>query len=638
MRADPALPAPPVPARKAWLRPREVSLNTRLTLLAVLPAALVAMLVAGFLTQNYRSDVERVTTTTAQAVADNLAGAAASAMSRGDRAELARIAAPLAANPDVVRVQFLSDDGEILAEAQGPEAGARIHQVDVRRDVRPSTGVDDVPGQVRVQFGLQRMDDVRRQQVQRTALLLMACLALAGLVGWRMARRMGAPVVELTRAVDQLGHGARGVRVPVTRGGEIGHLQHGFNATSLALTAAWEEMESRIADATSELAHKNARLEAAGLARARFLAAASHDLRQPLYALTLFSSALKVGVTDQAQLTRASHIQECVATLDDLFSELLDLSRLDSGAMQPAPSAFALDALLEEVNHTFRMVAEKRELRLVLRKTDVWVHTDRTMLARILNNLVSNALRYTAEGGVLVGVRHAGPGQVRVEVWDTGPGIAPELQARVFEEFFQVDTGRRGGERREYGLGLGLATVERLARLLGGVVRLRSTPGRGSVFSVSVPSTVAGAAMGSAPVVETPLDLSGLRVLVIDDEPSILEGMRMLLHSWGCEMRAAEDTAQALEHLAHWGPPEIVLSDLKLGGGRSGLEAMAALDAYYGVGPTRARPYARLIITGETKPEHLQDAVAARIPVMHKPVPPERLREAIMAAILAAQH
>lgn len=633
------LPEAPPPQQRngRWQRPREVSLTTRLTLLAVLPAALVSMLVAGFLTQNYRSDVERVTTTTAQAVADNLAGAAASAMSRGDRAELARIAAPLASNPDVARVQFLSDEGEILAEAEGPEARVRTRQVEVVRDVRPTRGVDNAPGQVRVQFGLQRMDEVRRQQVQRTGLLLIACLALAGLVGWRMARRMGAPVVALTRAVDRLGRGARGVSVPVTRGGEIGHLQHGFNATSQALTAAWEEMETRIAQATSELARKNDRLEAAGLARARFLAAASHDLRQPLYALTLFSSALKVGVTDPAQLSRASLIQECVATLDDLFSELLDLSRLDSGAMQPVPSSFPLDALLEEVNRTFRMVAEKRELRLVLRKTDAWAHTDRTMLARILNNLVSNALRYTADGGVLVGVRAAGPGQVRVEVWDTGTGIAEALQGRVFEEFFQVDTGRRGGERREYGLGLGLATVERLARLLGGQVQLRSRPGRGSVFSVAVPTAVPGTVAPAPPTPEAPLDLSGLRVLVIDDEPAILEGMRMLLNSWGCEMRSAEDAEQALSQVAHWGPPDIVLSDLKLGSGRSGLQAMDALDHFYAVGPQTPRPFARMIITGETKPEHLQEAVAARIPVMHKPVPPERLREAIMATILAAQ-
>ena len=181
--------------------------------------------------------------------------------------------------------------------------------------------------------------------------------------------------------------------------------------------------------------------------------------------------------------------------------------------MQPRPTAFPLDGLFDEVSRTFRMVAQKAELRLVVRKTDAWVRTDRTMLARILNNLVSNALRYTQDGGVLVGARIARDG-VRVDVWDTGSGIETADQARVFEEFFQAHATVGRGER---GLGLGLATVQRLARLLGTEVSLRSRAGRGTVVSLVVPLANPVLQRDAPAVVDTPIDVSGLRVLVIDD-------------------------------------------------------------------------------------------------------------------------
>ncbi|NZA28591.1 hybrid sensor histidine kinase/response regulator [Luteimonas sp. SJ-92] len=625
----------PAPAPR---RARELSLVARLSLLAILPASLIAVLLAVLLNHNHHREIEHVVSAAADAAAGNLAAAAAAAMTNDDRAALAQIAEPLADNEDLVRVQFLSRDGEILAEASGPAERSQPRFVEVTSPVAAATPGAASPGRVRIRFGLGRMDDIRRRQTRATALLLVACLTAAGVAGWRAARRVSAPVLALADAVDRLGRGARGVSVPVTRGGEIGHLQRGFNAASVALTEAWDELEARIAAATDELARKNAKLEAASHARARFLAAASHDLRQPLYALTLFSSALKAGETDPGRLARASHIQECVATLDGLFSELLDLSRLESGTMQPSPSDFPLDPLLEDVNRTFRMIAEKRELRLVLRKTDAWVHTDRTMLARIVNNLVSNALRYTERGGVLVGVRAAGTGHVRIEVWDTGPGIAPEHQARVFEEFFQVESARSERGPREHGMGLGLATAHRLAHLLGSELELHSRLQLGSMFGVTVPRAHAEAHTRAADAQrDAPLDASGLRVLVIDDEPTILEGMRVLMHSWDCDMRAAEDAEQALAAVRGWGPPDIVLSDLKLARGRTGLEALRRLEAHYGVPEGASPPFARLLITGETKGERLHEANEARVPVLHKPVAPERLREAMIAAVLASQ-
>lgn len=621
-------------------RRRTLSFSTRLALLAILPAILTTVPVAWVVTSNYQRDVRQLSASTAQTLADNLAGAAAGAMERGDREELERIAAQVVAGPALAHVQFLSSEGEIIADAGvAAAAGAGERTEDEVHALRslPAFPGTDAPGMVQVWLSLEQAHAAGREQWHTTAVLLAACVLMAGLVGWRMARRLGMPIAELTWAVERIGRGEHGITVPVTRSGEVGRLQQGFNATSQVLNEAWSDMEARVADATAELAHKNARLEAVGLARGRFLAAASHDLRQPLYALTLFSSSLKAGMSDPVQLECANHVQECVASLDALFAELLDISRLDSGTMQPAPSVFALDGLFNEASNTFRAIAEKRELRLVLRKTEAMVKTDRTMLARILNNLLSNALRYTRQGGVLVGARRDGPGWVRVEVWDTGLGIEPKLQQRVFEEFFQVDPGHRSGGHREYGLGLGLSTVERLARLTGCDVRLRSRAGRGSVFSVLVPLADAGAQdVAALPAASGPeeIDLAGVRVLVVDDEPAILKGMHLLLEAWGCRMHSAQDIEQALQVVTEWGVPDIVLTDLKLAHGKTGQDVIAALEAWQARQPD-GRSFARLVITGETKPEHLQALLDAGLRVLYKPLPPEQLRKAMAEALAA---
>jgi len=325
-----------------------------------------------------------------------------------------------------------------------------------------------------------------------------------------------------------------------------------------------------------------------------------------------------------------------VEALDHLFSELLDLSRLETGAMQIEIAEFPLDHVFQEVSRNFRMIAEQHGLRLIMRATNLWVRSDRTMLSRILNNLVSNALRYTSRGGVLVVARHREDGTVRVDVWDTGSGIAQEHQVRVFDEFYRVESHSNEhdvGRRR--GLGLGLATVQRLAELLDTKVELKSKPGRGSVFSFHLPEVPAQ----HIPVVsgeEASPDVSGMRVLVIDDEPAILSGIRYLLKSWGCEVAVAEDRVQALLAAEEWNvPPDIVISDLRLRDGESGLDVLAALDAHYQIDGNP--PFSRLLITGETRSDRLREIMAARIPVLYKPVSPEQLREALMVAWSASR-
>jgi CheY-like chemotaxis protein len=258
------------------------------------------------------------------------------------------------------------------------------------------------------------------------------------------------------------------------------------------------------------------------------------------------------------------------------------------------------------------------------------------MLSRILNNLVSNSLRHTTEGGVLVGARRRGRG-VRIDVIDTGIGIPSQHQARVFEEFFQVDPNGRPNAGGARGLGLGLATVQRLAALLNTRVELSSTPNRGTCVRVAVRSAKAvplAAAPGApAAVEEDQADLKGLRVLVIDDERTILEGLQVVLSSWGTEVQAAQTRAEALALADGWTqPPDIVVSDLLLQGGDNGLDVLAALERHpRGIGAATAR----LLVTGETKPDRLREVASAGITVLYKPVTPKTLRQAIAAQMAA---
>ncbi|HWS78448.1 MAG TPA: ATP-binding protein, partial [Thermomonas sp.] len=298
-----------------------------------------------------------------------------------------------------------------------------------------------------------------------------------------------------------------------------------------------------------------------------------------------------------------------------------------------------LDEVFDEVSRNFRMLAESRGLRLIVRKTDAWVRADRTMLTRILNNLVSNALRYTDDGGVLVGVRHQRSGQVRIDIWDTGHGIAPEHQPRVFEEFYQVSHEHAQPGERQRGLGLGLATVRKLAELLGSPISLASTPRRGTVVSLWLAAgTPSARALAHAhETLDVPLDVSGLRVLVVDDEVSILEGLRALLAEWGCDIRAAENEADALDALSGWAQaPDLVISDLRLREGRSGVDVLRAIARHYGQDPQHPG-FARLLVTGETRSDRIGEIAASRIPVLFKPVSPQKLREAMLAAVFAAR-
>ncbi|WP_420991628.1 ATP-binding protein [Cupriavidus sp. 30B13] len=398
-----------------------------------------------------------------------------------------------------------------------------------------------------------------------------------------------------------------------------------------------------------QLERERDRATAADNAKTRFLAAASHDLRQPVHALGLFAATLAsmarrgdVAAAHAAQV--AARIDGTLGHMGGLLDGLLNVSRLDAGLMPVARRPVALGALLRELHGEYAGQARQcgGELRVVA--TDAWIDTDPALLRRILDNLLSNALRYAPGGKILLGARRR-PGGVEIQVIDQGPGIAPAQQARVFEEFAQLPDARRHPEQ---GLGLGLAIVRRLAALLGHEVRLRSVPGRGARFSVLV-------ARAEAPALPVPVPAGGecsgaapahhrLGIMLVDDDARVLAALGELLVLWGHAVYAGTSAAQACRaHAAAVAdaadaasagdaadavPVHIIVADYRLAGGTTGFAAIAALRDYL-----RAEVPA-LVVTGDTAPDRLRELDASGFRILHKPLSAEALREAIQAAVV----
>jgi signal transduction histidine kinase/CheY-like chemotaxis protein len=362
-------------------------------------------------------------------------------------------------------------------------------------------------------------------------------------------------------------------------------------------------------------------------ARSRLLATASHDIRQPLHALGFMLESLsgKVEGDDAHRLVR--RIQSSTQDLSQMLTDLLDLSKLESGALRAAPRAFALAPLLQSLEEEFAPSALEAGLLLRVEPSALHVESDRLLLLRILRNLLSNAIRYTGAGGVVVAARVSGE-RVWIDVSDTGPGIPEASHGEIFQEFRQLEPRSPASDA---GLGLGLAIVQRLAELLGHELEVRSAPGQGSRFSVAVPlaSRDAAAAAHTAEIRALANPLSGRRIAVVDDDPSVLEATRELLASWGCEVRTAADAREAQGLLAPGWAPDFVLADYHLSERESGLEVIARLRRAVGA----ALPAA--LVTADTAPDHLEEMRATGFPVLQKPLAPARLRAVLTHALAA---
>ncbi|MGZ8258946.1 MAG: ATP-binding response regulator [Caldimonas sp.] len=376
-----------------------------------------------------------------------------------------------------------------------------------------------------------------------------------------------------------------------------------------------------------KIEQKSEQLDDANQAKSRLLAAASHDLRQPMHALSLFVGQLQDSKTAGERAALMQRIERAVTSLSDLLDQLLDLSQLEAGAVQAEPQDFAARDILSAIESEFAPLARAKRIELRVLPGGAWARSDPVLVRRILLNLVANAIRYTDRGGVLIGCRQRAA-NVRFEVWDTGCGIPDDRREDVFREFVQLGTaeGRRAvGSPR--GLGLGLSIVARLAAVLGTDVVLRSTVGRGSMFAFDLPIGHAGAPARDPLAPPSVAALRGTLAVVIDDDEIARAGMCGLLATWGCETLAAESSADALARLpCHDRPAQLIVCDHWLTG-ETGLQAIQRLRSNIGV------VVPAVLVTAETSRSVSEAAQAAGLPLLHKPVSPLKLR-ALLAQLL----
>jgi signal transduction histidine kinase len=461
-------------------------------------------------------------------------------------------------------------------------------------------------------FAEQPLDEAFRPvyaSVARSVALVALGIVLAIAASVLLARRMVRPIREIGARARQLGEGRFDQRISLDTSDELGALAEQFNGMAARLQETHAMQEARIAERTSDLALANE-------AKTRFLAAASHDLRQPIHALALFVGQLR-GVRSAGERDALlERIERSVEALNELLDALLDLSKLDIGAVSAQPSPICLQELLARLTAEFAPSAEAKGLAITSVPTSLWVRSDPLLLQRILLNVIANALRYTAEGRVLIGCRRRGA-EVEVLVADTGAGIEPQHLPHVFEEFYRA-VPAQGADSR--GLGLGLAIVARLANLLGHRVSIESTPGKGTVVRIALPRAQPQAqAQTRAPVGAITDSLRGIRVLVIDDEAPVREAMQGLLAQWGCDATAAATGDEAVAQVRRE-RPDVVLCDLRLADGESGVEAVARVQRACGAAVACA------FVTGESGPESIAQARAAGHPIAVKPLTPGKLR------------
>jgi len=381
------------------------------------------------------------------------------------------------------------------------------------------------------------------------------------------------------------------------------------------------ELIDQLTDQTAKAEAARNDADEANRMKSRFLAAASHDLRQPMHALGLFSDSLRRRIRDPEERVLADRICQSAESIEQTFDALMDISRLDAGIVQANIEPCALQTILEHVARDCVAEAQTKGITLRTRPTLLGVRSDAVLLERIVRNLAANAVRYTERGGVLISCRVRGD-RVSIEVWDTGIGIAHDKHERIFDEFYQA----ADRDRRE-GLGLGLAIVKRLARLLDATLTLRSEPGLGSVFKLSLPRATAPASEPANDPVASKRTLSAIAdavVLVIDDDPRVLDAMTETITSWGMRAVSARSLDQALERLPDCGRyPDAIISDFRLSDRETGIAVVTRIRHELDI------DVPAMIVTGDIAPKSLRLIQDSGLPCLSKPVTAERLLQAL---------
>ena len=388
-----------------------------------------------------------------------------------------------------------------------------------------------------------------------------------------------------------------------------------------------EQLAQRFRDEAAAAQKARNEAEVANRAKTQFFAAASHDLRQPLHALGLFAEALRQRSHDEEVAHLVNSINSSVDALEGLFSELLDITKIDTGGVEATPQHFNLGDVFRRLRLHFEPVAFEKGLALRFRGNARHAFADPILTERVLRNLLSNAIRYTNDGGVLVCARKRGE-KLLLQVWDSGVGIRPHEQERVFEEFYQVsDDASALQPHHRKGLGLGLAIVKRLAQLMDAPLAMRSRPGHGTVFTLQVPLGRAPRAANGSPAPRPALGLTLDRrlIVIVEDEAAVRSGLEVLLKSWGASVLSFESVqaAEAWSHAEDAMRPDLLIADYRLESGRTGVEVITLLRERFGA------QLPAMVVTGSLMSGHEKEAHDHDFHVLLKPVVPNKLRAMI---------
>ena len=615
------------------------SIRNRILLAALAPLLLAVLCVGTLLLTRHARDIERNLVERSISLARQIAMLAELPLATGSRSSAQAVADFIERSGDTVGLSLV-DRGGVTVDNRGNIGAAaqrmleaRPMSVQVEREANLITVVHPVvlfsspAGAPAVSSGEQRVGwvalAVSRAEAQRSIARLWwaggGILLLATLLSLLLVRlainAVARPLATLSNALSSVAKDDFSVVLPESGRGELRALAVNFNRMTQALQAARLGLRNDVARATEALALRTREAESANSAKSRFLAAASHDLRQPAHALSLYTAALRHGLRQQptevqgALLPAVDGMQAASRSLDALLNAVLDISRFDAGVVTPELQAVAMRPLLNELLTVLGSSASERALKLRGRTPDIAIVTDPTLVRRILDNLVSNAIRFSRSGEILVSVRPRAD-HTLVQVWDQGAGIAPANLPLIFDEFYQV----RRGDGGQGGMGLGLAIVARAVQLLGGEINVRSQVGRGTCFTVRLP----GPSVQPQGTVREPtrtVASARRRILVLDDDALILDSMRTLFESMGFKP-TVEPTLHALLPIAQQDRADIaaIVVDYRLLDGFSGIDAARRLrDATGGEVPV-------IIITGDTSPDRLRTLRQSGFPIIHKPL------------------
>lgn len=636
---------------------RRFGIERQAQLLAIIPIIVIAALLESYFIYARFDDLDHALLERSKLLARQLASSSEYAVFSGDPVLLKQYVDSAMIFQDVKAIQILDASfsplfkagqlNEVISFPQGSQETHLDQNRNLLRLYEPILAtqikldnVEDISadthqsltknlGMVVIEFSKERLNRQKTEIITINILITLVILSITLMMALRVARKITRPILGMRKAIIEIGEGALDTRIsPKPKILELHDLAEGINKMAQQLQVDRSTLQDMIYQATIELRAKKEEAEKSSFSKTRFLAAASHDLRQPMHALGLFIAELQSLVDTLAQRKIVLKIEESVEAMSGLLNSLLDISKLDAGVIVPQWQDFNIEHLLQRCAQNYQSLAASKSIQLRIRPCSIWVHSDPMLLERIIVNLISNALRYTPTGGiVLLACRKRGD-HLRIEVRDNGIGIPHNEQKNIFQEFVQLANKERD---RSMGLGLGLAIVERLSKLLQHPVSLSSDLGKGSVFSIDVPivksvpdwtpSKVNAVQDKIENIPQKQSEFETAKLLVVDDDPLVRASTHGILSSWGYRVYLAASWKEVRDKFGQY-VFDLVICDYRLPDG-------TGLDVINFINLKQEKQLPCILVSGDTSPEILQRVTESGFNLLSKPVRPAKLRSLI---------